>query len=64
MYDDGNWENDYTSEASWSSDNHSIMTVSTGMVTGHSVGTANIQDQREKSDRCGRFAAHHIIVRQ
>ena len=42
MYDDTNYESDYTSQASWWSDHNSIMTVNTGMVTGHSPGTANI----------------------
>jgi hypothetical protein len=42
----GRWDdssqNDYTSLSSWYSDNSSIMTVNTGMVTGQSPGTANV----------------------
>jgi hypothetical protein len=41
MWDDSS-QNDYTSLSSWYSDNSSIMTVNTGMVTGQSPGTANV----------------------
>lgn len=41
-YDDTDYEGDLTYNAGWWSDNNGIMTVSTGMVTGQSPGTANI----------------------
>jgi hypothetical protein len=42
MYDDTDYEEDLTSQSDWYSDNHNILTVGTGMVTGHSVGAANL----------------------
>jgi hypothetical protein len=39
MYDDTDYEEDLTSQSDWYSDNHSILTVGTGMVTGHSGNT-------------------------
>lgn len=42
IWDDNQWETDFTSDGQWSSSNNSIMTVSAGRVTGHGLGKTDI----------------------